>query len=134
MNLVRTGSAALVGIGSGVLDNRIVPSPINLGGLAVGYDMVFEVGSLVAGVGLQALMPMTLPNLADGLVDGGIALTARRLTVYGVQALTGKTPVLTGYRPAMPYRVNGAMYGGVHGGTPRGATTTLTGLSRARAH
>lgn len=141
MNLVRTGSAALVGLGSGALNNAIVPATLHIAGIGVGYDAILEIGALAAGMGLQAFMPQTLPNLADGLVDGGIALTARRLSVFGVLALSNKNPTnvyaAQGMRASpsyAPYRINGAMYGGVHHSSPRGANTTLSGLARARAH
>lgn len=134
MNLVRTGAAALVGLGSGVLNQSITPSTLVLAGIGVGYDAVFEAAALAAGVAGQALLPQTMPNLFDGLVDGGASLVARRLTVFGVNKLNGKNPTNLFADRASAYRINGAMYGGVHDTSPRGSNTTLTGLARARAH
>lgn len=82
MNLARTGTAAVVGIASGMLAVKATTT-LSLGtNMAVSYATVAEAVSLVAGAALQALSPYTMPDIVDGLVDGGAALLLRRGAVY----------------------------------------------------
>ena len=139
-NAVRAVGSGGLGIASGVLDGAGVGTVFNLPGpggsqVPVTYGAVAEVVGLAVGVGLQALSPATLPNLADGLTDGGIALFARRVAVYGTEMLAGKTTATfgqtAGWNYNMPlgqqqgYQVNGAAaaarYGNVHSGSYSGA-------------
>ena len=79
MNLVRTGTAAVTGLVSGVVEKQVVGS-LALGGQSIPYAGVAEAGMLVVGAVMQFVAPFTMPNVADGLVDGGAALVLRRVT------------------------------------------------------
>jgi hypothetical protein len=77
MNLVRTGVAAVAGLASGALSSPRV-TPLTLGTTSVSWGLIAEGVAVVGGAGLQFISPFTAPNLADGLVDGGIALLSAR--------------------------------------------------------
>ena len=79
MNLTRTGTAAVVGVGSGAIASQNI-APLNLGGQSIGYDTVFELVATLGGAAMQFLSPFTAANVVDGAVDGGIALLAARGT------------------------------------------------------
>jgi len=83
MNLVRTGLAAVVGVASGVAEPPTL-QPLTLGTTHISYGTVVEAVALVGGAVMQFMMPFTLPSVADGLVDGSIALLASRGTKYGL--------------------------------------------------
>jgi len=92
MNLARTGVAGALGIGSGVLDPASgVVQPLMLGTTSVSYAAILEALGLVGGGILQFAMPYTMPDVADGLVDGGIALLAARGTKYAVAKMRPTT-------------------------------------------
>lgn len=76
MNLVQAGSAGGVGLISGVLESQ---PAINLGGQSVAASMLAEIAAVAGGTVLQFVSPYTMPSVVDGLVDGGIALLARRI-------------------------------------------------------
>lgn len=102
MNLARTATSGVVGVGSGVLGSGIL-QPLNLGGMTIGYDAILEVTALLGGAVLQFAAPRTMPNVADGLVDGGLALGARRLTVFALKRTGVAGAARFGY--ASPYSV-----------------------------
>lgn len=77
MNLSRTGTTVLVGAASGALRGQ---RPLVLGGNAISYPAMAEAFALATGALLQFMSPYTAPNVADGLVDGGAALLAKRGT------------------------------------------------------
>lgn len=83
MNLARTGTAGVVGVASGILAPPTV-APLVIGGTTIQYATIAEGAALLVGAGLQLLAPFTMPSVADGLVDGGIALLARRGTQFAV--------------------------------------------------
>lgn len=125
LSLVRTGSAGLVGVASGALNGQ---PPLMLGTTAINWGTVAEAVALAGGAGLQLMSPHTMPNLADGLVDGSVALLLRRGTVYAMeqtQAAPYGVPVgaqaLGGYAPyAMPsYDGGGRAQVGSIGGTTK---------------
>lgn len=76
MNLARTGVAAAVGAGSGAVSKPT--QQFMIGTTAIPYSLAVEVAAAVVGAGLQFISPFTAPTIADGLVDGGIALLAAR--------------------------------------------------------
>lgn len=90
MNLARTGIAGVVGVASGALFPETVAGgpgikPIDIGGTKIGWDTVAEGVALVGGAAMQLLAPFTMPSIADGLVDGGLALLARRGTTLALK-------------------------------------------------
>ena len=125
-NLVRSGTSLVVGAGSSVADSF---GSTPLFGLNVGYGAFVETGALVLGGAMQAFMPMTAEHAVEGLVDGSLALLAKRTGDY----LMTKSPT-SFYRgtPAVNgYQNRAAMYGGVHNATPaRGQTATISNLDR----
>jgi hypothetical protein len=136
-NIVRTGSGVVLGIASGILNplgpvkSTIVISTTP--SLILGFDTVAEIAGTVIGGGLQMLAPTTLPNMADGLVECGLALLARRTAEYITKA--GQTPPPPYF--SQPYaRVGAANYGQVHsptaGGMGRPVQSSFTGLPTYR--
>jgi len=76
MDLLRTGIAAAVGAGSGAVSKPT--QQFMIGTTAIPYSLAVEAAAAVVGAGLQFISPFTAPKIADGLVDGGIALLAAR--------------------------------------------------------
>ena len=127
-NLVEDGTIAVVGIASGALTKM---APVNIMGTNVGVDAIAEGAALVGGAALQFLMPGTLPNVADGLFDSGLALMARRGTIHLMNQTTA-----AGWAGGAPYRVGAATYGNAHAasasGLARGQSSSVTGLRQVR--
>lgn len=95
MDLLHTGTVAALGVASGVLDGTNWVKPINIGTATAPMNIapgaIAEGAGLVVGLAMQLWMPMTLPKVADGLFDGGVALVARRVShnaalIYGTDA------------------------------------------------
>lgn len=84
LNLPRTGTAAVVGVASGVLSDETRFPPLGTAPNTFSWGTIAEAAATLGGVGLQMMMPMTAPNLADGLVDGGLALLAARGTRWAM--------------------------------------------------
>ena len=84
MNLVRGASAGVLGVASGALENQ---TPLALGGQSIRLSTIVEAVGLVAGAGMPLVAPFTLPNVADGLADGALALLLRRGTVFAISNL-----------------------------------------------
>jgi len=108
LNIIRTGTAAVVGAASGGLDAD--PTRVWKFGAAgsetvICYGTIVEAVALVAGAGLQLMMPFMAPNLADGAVDAGAALLAARGTRIALK------PAAAGY--TYPSRMVGALNAGV---------------------
>lgn len=78
INWMRTGTAALVGVGSAAAD-KWMATPLALGQFTASWSSVVEVAAFGGGMMLDVWSPR-YPNLSDGLMDGGAALAARRLT------------------------------------------------------
>lgn len=126
-NLVRSGTSLVVGAGSSVADSF---GTTNVFGLNVEYGAFVEAGSLIVGGAMQAFMPMTAEHAVEGLVDGSLALLAKRTGDYlmtkSPTSFYRGAPAVNGYR--------GAMYGGVHNATPaRGQTATISNMNRVFA-
>jgi hypothetical protein len=137
LNVVRSGTAGVLGIASGALASQ--PALTITTGVSLSPSSIAEGVGFVLGAGLQFLSPMTMPNLADGLVDGGLALLLRRGAAYFMAKATGGTyPGPGGYTatPSAAYRLNGATYGNVHAasasGYVRGQSATTGGLRQIR--
>ena len=86
MSLSRTGGAVVVGAASAVLAPPTV-APLTFGTTVITWSTVAEALALIGGGAMQMLAPFTMPNIADGLVDGGAALLSRRGVLYAL-ALT----------------------------------------------
>jgi len=106
MDLLRTGVAAAVGAGSGAVSKPT--QQFLIGTTAIPYSLAVEVAAAVVGAGLQFISPFTAPKIADGLVDGGLALLAAR----GVGRLMNPpvAPMMGSYRQ-MATRVSGELAG-----------------------
>ncbi len=109
MNLLRTGVAAAAGLASGALSSPKV-TPLTLGTTSVSWGLVAEAVAVVGGAGLQFISPFTAPNLADGLVDGGIALLAARGANWAMSQTTPPPAALMG-RGQLATRVSPEMFG-----------------------
>lgn len=141
-NVVRAGTAGLLGVGSGVADGAIAGGPFMIGTAQVTWGAVVEGVGLLAGAGLQLLSPSTLPNLADGLVDGGLALALRRAAEFGTKSLSG-TPATSYQRTGaweytMPLgqtssQINGAAMGARYGGVHNASTMGVGGFARGQS-
>ena len=94
MNLARTATAAVVGAGSGVAGEAIEPLKFGAVGseTVVSWGTIVEAVALLGGAGLQFMSPFTMPNIADGMVDGGIALLAARGARYVMTQTSTPTP------------------------------------------
>ncbi|RJO60337.1 MAG: hypothetical protein C4542_09605 [Dehalococcoidia bacterium] len=122
MHLVRTGSAAAVGVASGMLETSSM-APIVLGGFAITPAALVEGLALIGGGALQYFSPFTMPNIVDGVVDGGAALLGRRVgTMVGTRFLSGSAYARGGGSFA-PYQVNGA-------GAARGYVGSVAGAPK----
>jgi hypothetical protein len=103
-------------------------APLVIGGTTIQYATIAEAVALLVGGGLQLLAPFTMPSVADGLVDGGISLLARRGTVFAM-AQVNAAPFAQRAQYAMPNmlgsRANAARgaIGGISG-DPRKVTAT----------
>ncbi len=75
LNVARGATAGILGAVSGALEEQ---TPTMIGTTAVRYSTMVEALGLVAGLGLQLASPFTMPQMADGLADGGLALLLRR--------------------------------------------------------
>lgn len=84
MNLARTGAAGVLGLASGALTPPTV-APITItSGVVLEAGTILEIVGLLGGAVLQQASPYTMPDVVDGLVDGGLALLLRR---GGIQAM-----------------------------------------------
>ncbi len=96
LELMKLGTEVVVGVADGLLDppptGGFGVAPLNLGGRNISYGAVLEAASVLVGGGMQMLMPFTLPDIADGLLDAGIPLLAARLA----REFTGKAGGLSG--------------------------------------
>lgn len=109
MNLVRTGVAAVAGLASGALSSPKV-APLTLGTTSISWGLVAEAVAVVGGAGLQFISPFTAPNIADGLVDGGVALLAARGANWAMSQTTTPAAALYG-RGQLATRVSPEMVG-----------------------
>lgn len=153
LNVVRSGTAVVAGVASGILaqqDALKVSVPTggtcaSPGAICISPSSIAEGVAFVIGAGLQFLSPNTMPNLSDGLVDGGAALLARRGAAHLAQMVqTGTTYPGPGGLAAGQYtgnRLNGAMAGayygnGMHSPTAglaaRGQSASAPGLPHVR--
>ncbi len=116
MNLARTGTALVLGAASGGVEPPTI-QPLTLGTTVVSWSTVLEALGLVGGAALQVMAPFTMPSVADGLVDAGIALLARRGTNYAItRTRTGTTaPFAYGQQVFPSHNGAAALYGGVRG-------------------
>lgn len=113
MNLAGMGGAA----GIGLLSSYLYGKPgIDLGTTAapnmIPADLIAEGVAVVGGVALQMLMPYTMPDVVDGVVNGGLALLAKHVGagVFKTSTGTGGSP----YSFPMATRV-GALQSGARG-------------------
>jgi hypothetical protein len=118
MNLTRTGTALVLGAASGGLEPPTLKA-LTLGSTVISWSTVVEALGLVAGAGLQLMAPFTMPSVADGLVDGGIALLARRGTNYAITRARPTTTTAGMIAPfaygqqVLPAANGAALYGGI---------------------
>ena len=124
MDLLRTGVAAAVGAGSGAVSKPT--QQFMIGTTAIPYSLAVEVTAAVVGAGLQFISPFTAPKIADGLVDGGLALLAAR----GVGRLMNPpvSPMVGSYRQ-MATRVSPELAGSPRYGAQIGSVGTVRKVS-----
>ncbi len=118
MNLVRIGSAAVVGVASGALGQMATKPLMAEHPQLTSWSAIAEALALVGGGVLQFVSPFTMPDVVDGIVDGGIALVARRASDYVI----GKTKA-----PAASYAAQAAGYL-ASGMGARGQMSNISGL------
>lgn len=100
-NISRAATSAAVGVASAAAESATL-TPIQMGGQAIKYSTIVELLAVLGGAGMQFFSPYTMPNVVDGLVDGGLALVARR----GAYAVLKQT-MPTNY-PMYAHRIGGA--------------------------
>lgn len=137
MNLLETGTAALVGLASGYATNHQdltkpllgdATKPDALG--TVYADKAVELAALVGGAAMQYFAPFTYPSVADGLVAGGAALLGRRIGVTTFKATASGYSGGHGYAGGMNA---GGAYGmpSYSGGMgARGQIGSISGVSK----
>ncbi|RJQ43388.1 MAG: hypothetical protein C4534_08300 [Gaiellales bacterium] len=79
-NIKRTLASGVVGAASGATNAGILGQQLTIGTTTIQYSTVVEAVGLVGGAALQMLMPYAMPDIVDGVVDGSIALLAKRGT------------------------------------------------------
>jgi len=111
MQLERTASCAAVGLASGIMDKAI--APVALGGQSFSGGTLAEAAALVVGIGMQQFSRFTMPNIVDGVVDGAIALLARRGGIYaaGAMNLTAGGAAGGTFPYALPFRTAPMSFG-----------------------
>ena len=125
LELMKLGTEAVIAVASGLADPPPVGGfglqPISFGAVGsetrISYGAVTEAVALVAGVGMQLLMPFTLPDVAEGLTDAGLVLLAHRMTHElthkpgGLSGGVGPAPVVAFPYNAQfqPYQANPAV-------------------------
>lgn len=107
MNFVQVGGAAGVGLLSGVLESQ---PAVNIGGQNVPASALAEGVALIGGVIAQFAWPYSMPALVDGIVDGGVALLAKRI----VRMAAVPTGTLLGAFP-LATRIGALNSGGARG-------------------
>lgn len=118
INWMRTGTAALVGVGSAAAE-KWMPTPLVFGQFSSSWAAIAEVAAFGTGMLVDVWSPR-YPNLSDGLMDGGAALAARRLTKNALAQASAQAfhPIQAGARPmafgpvAGAIRVGAGGYGG----------------------
>jgi len=80
LNLARTGTAVAVGLIDGVVEAKMATPAFTLGTTAIHWSTIAEGVAVLGGAAWQFMAPYSMPNIADGLVEGGGALLAKRLT------------------------------------------------------
>ena len=124
LNLVRGATAGVLGAASGALESQ---PGVALGTTTIRYSTIVESVGLVAGAGLQLAAPMMAANLADGLVDGGLALLLRRGAAFAMaQMRTGAWATPNQATRVNPQLVAGSSYRGQVGVSSRVPKRTLT--------
>ena len=141
-HLARDGTAAAAGIVSGALSKSGMAA-VSLGGMSFGVDTIAESAELAVAVGIQVLSPQTAPDMVQGLMDGSLALVARRVSAYAMTSLGIAKYVANPYAAGnWGHQVNaaeraqqlaaaGARYGNVHQAA-RGAAYNAFNLPIAR--
>jgi len=108
LNIVRIGTAAVVGAASGGLDSDPTRH-LDLGDptkpTVIMYGTILEAVALIGGAAMQLMMPFMAANIADGAVDAGAALLAAR----GVKQ--AMKPAAAAY--SYPSRMAGALNAGI---------------------
>ncbi len=97
MNLARVGTAAVLGLASGALTPNVkagIPALQISADVAIEYGTILEAVALVGGAIMQFASPYSIPDVVDGLVDGGAALLMHRAGTFGM-------------KQAFPYAVGG---------------------------
>lgn len=109
LNIVRIGTAAVVGAASGGLDSDPTRH-LDLGDptkpTVIMYGTILEAVALIGGAAMQLMMPFMAANIADGAVDAGAALLAAR----GVKQVMTEKPPVSQYM--YPSRMAGALSAG----------------------
>lgn len=131
MNLARTGAAGVLGLASGALTPPTIAPITVTTGVVLEAGTILEAVGLIGGAVLQFASPYTVPDIADGLVDGGLSLLLRR---GGIQAMKMVKPAALSYGGygvgawSRPAGVGAAAYGSIGGA--RGVTGGVAEVSR----
>lgn len=125
MDLLRTGVAAAVGAGSGAVSKPT--QHFEIGTTLIPYSLAVEVAAAVVGAGLQFISPFTAPTIADGLVDGGVALLAARGVGRLMNPPVATVPMMGAYRQ-MATRVSPEL-AGVRAGAQIGSVGSVRKVS-----
>lgn len=151
MQMMREGAALGAGILSGVATQQFRNSagakplydsnPADPNAIKVWADTAVEVVAAVGGSAMQYFMPFTAPQVVDGLVDGGLALLARRATMHFMKPATAAaTQAYMGAAagnayPAGAWALPGGMpAAGMYGGNGRAQVGSVGGLRHNRSY
>jgi hypothetical protein len=126
MNLVKEGTAAVVGLASGALETQ---APVALGGQSFGVSTILEAVAFVGGTAMQFLSPYTAANIVDGAVDGSIALLGRRAGKW-VMTQTGTPSAMIGGMRAFNMPMLAGPGGRAMNGAARSQVGSISNLSR----
>jgi hypothetical protein len=129
MNLARTGTAGVLGLASGALTPPTVAPIVITSTMSVEAGTILEAVALVGGAVMQFASPYSVPDIVDGLVDGGVALLLRRGGIWAMKAVKPAAAYLGAY--AQPAGLYGAhAYGAMASPCARGVVGGVADVSR----
>jgi hypothetical protein len=124
VNLKTGGTSLVVGAVGGVLENT--QAPLAVAGLTLDWALVAGAVALVGGVVLQSTAPFTQPDIADGLIDSGLALVGLK----GSQMLLKATGTASGWSAHQVGPAFAGLYGSMASPCARGSLGGIQGVPK----
>jgi len=125
VNLKTGGTSLVVGAVGGVLENTQTPLKLS-DTLSLDWALITGAVALVGGAVMQQAMPFAQPDIADGLVDSGLALVGLK-GVQMVLKATGSTAGWTAHQVGPAYA---GLYGGLAAPCARGSLGGMSGVPK----